>query len=131
MIAELFHRAPDSVGDAIAGHNFELEPEMSEAVAHSAGQRRPRDRGRSGPEGFGKRPWGGAPRGRGDLGHAAKQTFLRAAAKQHRAILPSEPERDAMAQRPLRLLAPRGQFFRPVGRRSSAAGPPRTEDAAR
>ena len=80
---------------------------MGEAVADRAGQRRP-SRGRRGNlDRLVERPRFAAPRRRRNFDHAAEQALLRAAAQQHRAVAASEPERNAIAQRPLRLLGPR------------------------
>ena len=123
MLAEPIDRAPYSLGSADAGRHRQFEPEMGNAVEHGAGQRRPRDRSGGSPEGFGERPRGSAPGGRRELGHAAQQTIFRTAAKQHRAIRSSEPERDAVAQRPLWLRRPRRQILRFARCRGGATAP--------
>ena len=77
---------------------------MGEAVAHGSGQRAPVRCGRRGGDGLCGVPRRLAPVGRGQLDHAAEQPLFRAAAQQHGPVRAGQPERDAVAQRPLRLL---------------------------
>ena len=104
---------------------------MREPVAHGARKRRPIRQRRGNLDRLVECPRFAAPRRRRDFGHAAEQALLRAAAQQHGSVAASEPERYAIARRPIRLLGPRRDRVGRARCGGRTTGTPRAEDATR